>query len=754
MKGKGGFHLHFRPFSFTFIDKVKELFYRPKALTERKKMNNNQLEKEVQILKACLTDYVNMITIPSTKAGHGMYNCPLPDCTSGHGANGTGAFSITNDGLSWHCFSCNKHGDIFDLLELMEGITDFKEKKKKIFELFPTVKNLIGVANLNQPTKNTVKAEYQTQMQPAPSQPQTPAFDIKEYISKCCIQLSQTDYYQKRGLSKATIDKFYLGYNPHEKTAVIPYDLKGTYYIERYTEPHDNKGKYKKPSTSTAGSEPLFNSEALYSDSPCFICEGAFDVISLYEAFEGAFSVGLGGVGINRLLRQIEARKPKKPLIIALDNDDAGQTTAKKLKKELDKLGVKAIKAIFSYDKYTSGAKKDTNDLLLANKEQLAKDIKANIERAEMVSDKVQGARIINASEYLTTGGFEREIKDFQKYKDRKTGFKNLDQYFTMYNGLAVLGGSASLGKTTFAINWADNMIKAGETILYFALEQGQTELLSKVLARRAYTKCQYTSLTNTAIKSGVYQGQDINQAINALIAENKNDLKRLNIIKCDFSITAEEIKETIENFIFDTGITPIVIIDYLQLISTPQGFKGDTRASTDHVIKMLKTVQNDNQLFMLVISNFNRSSYDTPADYSAFKESGMIEYTADYVMALQLAVLEDTDFNYSIGTKGTLKETSTQTKRELISKAMSQYPKEVELVSLKNRNGQQNFKCFFNYYMKNDCFVESIHSIHDPQTRIKEMYENESFINASANKEEEPSQINYSDLLGNVKAV
>ena len=82
-------------------------------------------------LKGNLRSYVEQITHKSK--GANMYVCPL--CGSGEGHNGTGAFSI-KDGTSWKCFSCNKGGDIFDLIGEYEGIADYTEQLKRAGEIF------------------------------------------------------------------------------------------------------------------------------------------------------------------------------------------------------------------------------------------------------------------------------------------------------------------------------------------------------------------------------------------------------------------------------------------------------------------------------------------------------------------------------------------------------------------------------------------------------------------------------------------
>ena len=167
---------------------------------------------------------------------------------------------------------------------------------------------------------------------------------------------------------------------------------------------------------------------------------------------------------------------------------------------------------------------------------------------------------------------------------------------------------------------------------------------------------------------------------------------------------------EYVENYRRENGgesCKPIVIIDYLQLIAAPVGFRGGIREYTDENIKALKDMQKRNGLFVLMISNFNRSSNYEPVSYESFKETSMIEYTCDYIWGLQLAILdaENDDFYTIIGSKGGRSERPIDQKRKLVNEAQGETPKHVEFVSLKNRNGKQFFKAFFDYYPQYDYY-------------------------------------------------
>lgn len=650
-------------------------------------------------LKVYLPDYVNMIAKPDKRAGHNMYKCPL--CGSGTRSHGTGAFSIKPNGIGWKCFVCLKGGDIFDLIGFYEDIADKTEQLKRAADIFnyPLGEGSKAMSgNYSQGAAAPVKKEAPAKETEETKKP-TPGKYTK-YIGQCIVDAGKTNYFASRGFTQETIERFNLGYDVSKKAIVIPYSLDNSYYITRNLVEGKEGRQFRKPKTEEAGEEPIFNMPALYGNQPCFICEAPLDAISIMQA--GGSAISIGGTGAEKLRKQIKEKRPQCALIISTDNDVQGNKAAENISEILDHEGLKHIRAVYSYDKY-SGAKKDANDLLRANEEQLRQDIRRN-EKAIKRKEPFIPYRV---SDYLRSGDFSDDINYFKEYQHRKTGFENLDKHLTLYPGLAALGGCASLGKSTFAVNLADNLIESGETVLYFALEQEPIELITKSLARRLYRVDPLSPINNIDIKNG---------ATSVTLEQVKQDYlenaERFIIVRCNFTTTAEDIKSYVERFISDTGIRPIVFIDYLQLISPPEGFKGDIRVATDHIVKLLKTMQLDNELFVVMISNFNRNSYAAPVSYESFKETGMIEFTCDYIWGLQLSLLEDEEFNYK--DKDGKKETSQRERRELIHEANMQNPKEVEFVCIKNRNGRQHFKGFFKYRMDFDSFTPDLNSPHD----------------------------------------
>ena len=112
--------------------------------------------------------------------------------------------------------------------------------------------------------------------------------------------------------------------------------------------------------------------------------------------------------------------------------------------------------------------------------------------------------------------------------------------------------------------------------------------------------------------------------------------------------------------------MTPVVIIDFLQLLKlqpsygydnevTNSTILSDKRLETNEIIEQLQKLSKKYKVPILAISSLSRGGYTKDnaelTDYamSAFKESGSIEYTADF-----LALLTRGDDNINFGSADT----------------------------------------------------------------------------------------------------
>ena len=99
--------------------------------------------------------------------------------------------------------------------------------------------------------------------------------------------------------------------------------------------------------------------------------------------------------------------------------------------------------------------------------------------------------------------------------------------------------------------------------------------------------------------------------------------------------IGVEQIRAAVDKHIRLTGRTPVVVIDYLQILA-PADIKASDKQNTDKAVLELKRLSRDKKLPVLAISSLNRENYNAPISMTAFKESGAIEYSSDVLLGLQ----------------------------------------------------------------------------------------------------------------------
>ncbi len=637
-------------------------------------------------LKAGLKPYVESITQPDRRAGRNMYQCPL--CGSGKhgGRDSDGAFSIFDNGKAWQCFSCQKGGDIFTLIELYEGITDFKDQIKRAAEFsgIPlSVDDDMGNANLPSNPSHTGK--------------------YKKYIEQCKTAVYKTDYLKSRGFDDDVIRRFGLGYDEDKKVIVIPYDAAGNYYLTRKV---DFK-KFDKPKADEAGEEPVYNKSALYDSKPCFITESPLDAISIIVAGSGTCgAVALGGTGHGKLIKQIKQKVSTATLILSLDHDEPGVKATKSLAEELEQLKIPFLIASYTLDAYL-GDKKDGNDLFRTNLEQFKTDIRENIAQVELLinAEKIAKLEVHNKnSASFRLKDFIDGIKAGADTPYISTGFEDLDRELDggLYSGLYILGAISSMGKTTFLLQIADQIAQGEKDVLYFSLEMAASELISKSISRHTYQLCD-DKKKNAKTARGIttasrYKNYSLEEKI--LIEDSITAYgayaSRLYLYEGIGDIGVERIKELVTEHKKFTGNTPLVFIDYLQILA-PYDLRASDKQNVDKTVLELKRLSRDFKTTVMCISSFNRDNYLSEVNMSAFKESGAVEYGSDILMALQPQGMQ------AGSTKDEQKKNA-----ELIKKCKRSEERDIELVILKNRNGRTGGKVDFTYYSLFNCFEQN----------------------------------------------
>lgn len=285
---------------------------------------------------------------------------------------------------------------------------------------------------------------------------------------------------------------------------------------------------------------------------------------------------------------------------------------------------------------------------------------------------------------------FDAYIESSKKRPPVATGFAKLDDILGggLREGLYAIGAISSLGKTAFTLQIADNLAEDGRTVLIFSLEMSRFELMARSMSRLSYimdpTKGRVLAKTTLGILDGrrrlSYSEQEQRHLMGAKLQYQALADKRIFIWETDDDISVPMINDTIAEHIKRTKRRPIVIVDYLQILPPPQNTTYGNlteRQAVDKNVVMLKKISRKFRIPLIVVSSFNRESYKKQVSMEAFKESGGIEYSADVLLGLQY------------------KEAFTE---EALAEARRRPIREIELVILKNRQGEAGSKIDLKY--------------------------------------------------------
>ena len=645
-------------------------------------MNRETALQEVRRQISC-KDYLE-------KSKNGMYCCPF--CGSGHGTHGTGAVKVY-DTNTWTCHACNKSGDVIDLYQEETG-TDFNAALEELAERLGYTIDAYRPTAAEDFAEGAERHEKADRVHNNPAAPKNATeghtgANYTTYYKECRERLTDKraiSYLSGRGISQETAAAYWIGFDPEADPASAPggkgkkwhpcprliIPSSAGYYLGRRTDGGEQYAKVNSAGSAAA----IFNEKALYAQGvqEVFVTEGALDALSIIEAGSPAIALNSAG-NATLLIKRLESKPTAATLIICKDKDERGEKAAQTIKEGLKRLNISFIEADIT------GSHKDPNEALTADRQAFIEAIEEAQRQTAAKPDNTQ--YYINA---LMAG-------DIEHFKDeKKTGFSNLDaEAGGLFSGLYVLAAISSLGKTSFALQMADQIAEQGNEVLFFSLEQSRLELVSKSIARRMAQNNPKEAVSSLTIRKG-YLGKPVMTAA----AEYKEAVAdRVSIIEGNFNCNVSFIGDYIRRYTQKNGTRPVVIIDYLQILQ-PAEERKSTKETIDNTITELKRISRDQDITIIAISSVNRANYLTPIDYESLKESGSIEYSADVVWGLQLQCLNEDLF---------LSEKKIKEKRQRVREEKRANPRKIELLCIKNRYGKPNYSCFFNYYAQNDLF-------------------------------------------------
>lgn len=231
----------------------------------------------------------------------------------------------------------------------------------------------------------------------------------------------------------------------------------------------------------------------------------------------------------------------------------------------------------------------------------------------QIVSDNIKHIEKLSKSKKEITG-----IKSGYFELDKITcGWQNSD--------LIILAARPSMGKTTMALNLAENAaILDKKLVAFFSLEMSKEQVGNKLISSQ--TDIQLDNLRNG--KMSEWDWKQLNEQTSALINSHI-------LIDDQPAISVFEMKRNIRKKKHNNPDLALIIVDYLQLM-TGEGQNREQEIS--YISRNLKEMAKEFKIPIIALSQLSRaveSRADKKPQLSDLRDSGAIEQDADIVIFL-----------------------------------------------------------------------------------------------------------------------
>ena len=206
------------------------------------------------------------------------------------------------------------------------------------------------------------------------------------------------------------------------------------------------------------------------------------------------------------------------------------------------------------------------------------------------------------------------------------TGFDRIDKRTSGLRGgqLIVLAGRPSMGKTSLAMNIAENVaIHQKKTVMIFSLEMSKEELMERSLSSVG-------NVDNNLIRQGKMKDDDYTRNTHAIgLLRNAKML-----IDDSGDISALQIRSRARRARREHGLD-LIVVDYLQMMNISSNKNENKADAIGTVTRQLKITAKELNVPIILLSQLNRSLESRPNKrpiMSDLRDSGSIEQDADII--------------------------------------------------------------------------------------------------------------------------
>lgn len=329
--------------------------------------------------------------------------------------------------------------------------------------------------------------------------------------------------------------------------------------------------------------------------------------------------------------------------------------------------------------------------------EDLDKPVSSQIESAEqslfnLASTGQSEKSVISLADALKGALKEAEIayKADGKLSGLTTGLDDLDKSISglHHSDLIIVAGRPGMGKTTLAMNIAFNAANAmfnkraneqyNGAVAFFSLEMSNQQLAARVLSSQS-------KIPASHMRDGNLSDEDFMK-----MSEYSNALSKIPLVIDDTAnMSVAMIKTRARRIARKFGGIALIVIDYLQLMTSPGGKHSDNRVQElSEITRGLKILAKELDVPVIALSQLSRSVEqrdDKRPVLSDLRESGSIEQDADIVMFTyrEEYYLEGRSPDKKLS--GTASENSMQSWQQRLDRARNK----ADIIIAKNRHGK-----------------------------------------------------------------
>lgn len=186
---------------------------------------------------------------------------------------------------------------------------------------------------------------------------------------------------------------------------------------------------------------------------------------------------------------------------------------------------------------------------------------------------------------------------------------------------LTIIGARPGVGKTTLALQIAENISRKDKNILFLSLEMSDTQIIQKMIARIG-------NVQSYRMRRGTLEDSDWERIANT--AEELSKLK----FNTNSSIRNIQELEVLARKLKNKDKLDLLIIDYIQLLRNKEKFNCREQEVAD-ISRRLKLLSLELDIPIIALCQLNRNASNSEPGLADLRESGSLEQDADNIIFL-----------------------------------------------------------------------------------------------------------------------